>query len=139
MKLLKEILQETAEKLFGMAGGILLFLLVMAASLAIFAGVMMATGSKLRYISVEGGTLHTLSAGESYEFELDYVPVAWGTKAQAEREGKKRTVEWQSTDESVLVVDQNGVVTALAPGEAEVKMSADGFRSATVIKFIVKE
>lgn len=135
---MKTRIKEFASRLGWSAAGLCI---VAAATMLIIVGVVgfgLLTGSKLRAVDVQGGVLHTLSVGESYAMELRYIPAPWATQKQAEREGRKRTVEWRSQDESVAVVDSNGVVTALAPGKATIQMSTDDFVSCTNIKFIVE-
>ena len=43
----------------------------------------------------------------------------------------QRRMEWRSSDESIAVVDKNGVVTAVSKGEAEITATAEGGFSAT--------
>ena len=38
----------------------------------------------------------------------------------------QRQLEWQSADESIALVDKNGVVTAVAPGETQIFATAEG-------------
>lgn len=48
-------------------------------------------------------------------------------------EGSEGTVAWASSDEAVATVDQNGVVTAVAPGEATITASLENGASAQCV------
>lgn len=56
----------------------------------------------------------TLKEGETYPLTISGVP-----------EGKDIAIRWTSSDEGVVLVDQNGLVTAVAPGTAEVAVMSD--------------
>lgn len=76
--------------------------------------------------SVEGLDLSkrrlTLSAGETAELKTKFSP----------KKATIQTVKWYTSDETVATVDPNGLVTAAAPGSAEVyAVTDDGYFKAT--------
>jgi uncharacterized protein YjdB len=58
----------------------------------------------------------SLAPGESLRLTADVIP------AYAD----DLTVAWRSSDESVATVDENGLVTALAPGECAITATCAG-------------
>ena len=72
------------------------------------------------------GSLPVLAVGGSAPVELAY---SFSKEAPTEEEITEAmaqvTLVWASSDEAVATVDANGTVTALAPGSAEITVSAD--------------
>lgn len=58
--------------------------------------------------------MQTMTLGENYQLTATVFPV----------DASDREVIWSSSDSSIITVDQNGVVIAIAPGEAIVYASA---------------
>ena len=48
------------------------------------------------------------------------------TKKITLKNSKLSDVEWESSDDSVVTVDENGVITAVAPGQAKINTTAGG-------------
>ncbi|MBR6634028.1 MAG: Ig-like domain-containing protein, partial [Clostridia bacterium] len=64
----------------------------------------------------------TLKKGETFAQKVSYSP----------KESTVQTAKWYTTDETVATVDENGVITAIGVGEAEVyAVSDDGYFKAT--------
>ena len=72
------------------------------------------------------GSLPVLAVGGSAPVELAY---SFSKEAPTEEEIatalEQVTLVWSSSDETVATVDANGTVTALAPGSAEISVSAE--------------
>lgn len=64
------------------------------------------------------------------------VNIAVGKTAQlnATVQGASQTITWTSSDESVVTVDANGVVTAVKEGTATITASANGIKDTTEIR-----
>lgn len=64
----------------------------------------------------------TLKKGETFAQSVSYTP----------KDSTVQTVKWYTTDESVATVDENGVITAVGIGEADIyAVSDDGYYKAT--------
>lgn len=76
----------------------------------------------------------SLEKGDTVQMEVDF-----GTENQAEAEAIAKAAEkldltWTSSDETVATVDEDGLVTAVGPGAAEITVSvADGNISSTCL------
>lgn len=76
----------------------------------------------------------SLEKGDTVQMEVDF-----GTENQAEAEAIAKAAEkldltWTSSDEAVATVDEDGLVTAVGPGTAEITVSvADGNISSTCL------
>lgn len=76
----------------------------------------------------------TLEKGDTVQMEVDF-----GTENQAEADAIAKAAEkldltWTSSDEAVATVDEDGLVTAVGPGAAEITVSvADGNISSTCL------
>ena len=76
----------------------------------------------------------SLEKGDTVQMEVDF-----GTENQAEAEAIAKAAEkldltWTSSDEAVATVDEDGLVTAVGPGAAEITVSvADGNISSTCL------
>lgn len=64
------------------------------------------------------------------------VSIAVGETAQlnATVQGASQTITWTSSDESVVTVDANGVVTGIKKGTATITASANGIKDTTEIR-----
>ena len=65
----------------------------------------------------------SLEKGDTVQMEVDF-----GTENQAEAEAIAKAAEkldltWTSSDETVATVDEDGLVTAVGPGAAEITVS----------------
>ncbi|MBR5564340.1 MAG: Ig-like domain-containing protein [Bacteroidales bacterium] len=79
-------------------------------------------------ISVLPYWVQSISIPSTYELEEggSAILVAEFTSDVAGKEPYDKTVKWTSMDESVVKVDGNGKITAVAPGTAEVKVTTNG-------------
>jgi uncharacterized protein YjdB len=79
-------------------------------------------------ISVLPYWVQSISIPSTYELEEggSAILVAEFTSDVAGKEPYDKTVKWTSMDESVVKVDGNGKITAVAPGTAEVKVATNG-------------
>ncbi len=68
---------------------------------------------------LDGGFSSTMTVGESKRLCASYVPI----------DSIITSLQFSSTDESVLTVDQNGVITAVSEGSATVTVKADKHKS----------
>ena len=59
--------------------------------------------------------------------------VSGKTKKIALKNSKLTDVEWESSDDGIATVDENGVITAIAPGQVEISTSAGGCEDICVV------
>ena len=79
-------------------------------------------GTKITEMSVEPEV--TLKKGTDYQMEVTYGASKEVDEAKLAEAASKFELEWTSSDEGVAFVDQNGLVTAIDVGEAEITVSA---------------
>lgn len=80
-----------------------------------------------------------LEKGESRQLEIRYGTTEEASTAEVAKAAEKLTLAWSSSDESVVTVDETGLVTAVGAGEADVTVTAEkpGISSATHIKVVI--
>ena len=94
------------------------------------------------YIQDEDGTVHIRT--ESIELDESYLVLIEDTTRQLNYtatplDAYDTSVTWSSSDETVALVDQSGVVTAVSPGIASIACTANDDRGATAICVIEVE
>jgi hypothetical protein len=79
-------------------------------------------------INVDPYWVQSISIPSTYELEDggSAILVAEFTSDTPGKEPYDKSVKWTSADESVVKVDANGKITAVAPGTAEVKVTTNG-------------
>lgn len=70
----------------------------------------------------------SLVPGESFQLEATFVP----------EDGQISSLLWESTDDAVAVVDQNGLVMAKADGKAEIHVSAGDIKAVCTVNVLTK-
>ena len=94
------------------------FLAAMAVSLAA------CGGTKITEMSLEPEL--TISKGGDYQLEVTYKTAKEADDAAIAEMAAKYELEWTSSDETVALVDQTGLVTPIDVGEAEIRVSVKG-------------
>lgn len=78
-------------------------------------------GTKITEMSIEPEV--TLKKGTDYQMEVTYGASKEVDEAKLAEAASKFELEWTSSDEGVAFVDQNGLVTAIDVGEADITVS----------------
>lgn len=80
-----------------------------------------------------------LEKGESQQLEIEYGTTDEASTAEVEKAAEELTLMWSSSDESVVTVDEAGLVTAVGAGEADVTVTAEkvNVSSTTHIKVVI--
>ena len=88
---------------------------------AMAASLVACGGTKITEMSVEPEV--TLKKGTDYQMEVTYGASKEVNEAKLAEAASKFELEWTSSDEGVAFVDQNGLVTAIDVGEADITVS----------------
>ena len=80
-----------------------------------------------------------LEKGESQQLEIQYGTDGDVSTAEVAKAVEKLTLTWTSSDESVVTVDDTGMVTAVGAGEADVTVTAEklNLSSTTHVKVVI--
>ena len=78
-------------------------------------------GTKITEMSIEPEV--TIKKGTDYQMEVTYSASKEVDEAKLAEATAKFELEWTSSDESIAFVDQNGLVTAIDVGEADITVS----------------
>lgn len=80
-----------------------------------------------------------LEKGESQQLEMQYSTNKEVSTAEVAELAEKLTLDWSSSDESVVTVDDSGLVTAVGAGEADVTVTTEtaNISSTTHIKVVI--
>lgn len=78
-------------------------------------------GTKITEMSIEPEV--TIKKGTDYQMEVTYSASKEVDEAKLAEATSKFELEWTSSDESIAFVDQNGLVTAIDVGEADITVS----------------
>ena len=88
--------------------------------------------SAVKLTGVEIGEIPVLKVGQTHELTATFVADKEDTDTAAiEEAAKKLEIVWESSDEKIATVDENGVVTAIGEGEAEITVKAGDFTAST--------
>lgn len=80
-----------------------------------------------------------LEKGETRQLELEYGTANEADTAEVAKAAEKLSVVWSSSDDSVVTVDETGLVTAVGAGEANVTAASEkaGLSVTTHIKVVI--
>lgn len=110
-----------------------LFALLLAVSMALS---LVACGVDITSVGLPSDM--TLSKGESRQLEVEFGANDNATSEAIAKAAEGIVLNWTSSDEKVVTVDQNGLITAVGAGSAEVTVSIeDGNISSTCVVNVV--
>ena len=110
-----------------------LFALLLAVSMALS---LVACGVDITSVGLPSDM--TLSKGESRQLEVEFGANDNATSEAIAKAAEGIVLNWTSSDEKVVTVDQNGIITAVGAGSAEVTVSIeDGNISSTCVVNVV--
>lgn len=88
--------------------------------------------SAVKLTGVEIGEIPVLKVGQTHELTAAFLADKEDADTAAiEEAAKKLEIVWESSDEKVATVDENGVVTAIGEGEAEITVKAGELTAST--------
>lgn len=115
---------------------------IKAKMMAFILAAVMAVGLAGCGVDISGIGLPTdlvLEKGESQQLEIQYSTNKEVSTAEVAELAEKLTLDWSSSDESVVTVDDSGLVTAVGAGEADVTVTTEtaNISSTTHIKVVI--
>ena len=115
---------------------------IKAKMMAFILAAVMAVGLVGCGVDISGIGLPTdlvLEKGESQQLEIQYSTNKEVSTAEVAELAEKLTLDWSSSDESVVTVDDSGLVTAVGAGEADVTVTTEtaNISSTTHIKVVI--
>lgn len=115
---------------------------IKAKMMAFILAAVMAVGLVGCGVDISGIGLPTdlvLEKGESQQLEIQYSTNKEVSTAEVAELAEKLTLDWSSSDESVVTVDDSGLVTAVGTGEADVTVTTEtaNISSTTHIKVVI--
>ena len=115
---------------------------IKAKMMAFILAAVMAVGLVGCGVDISGIGLPTdlvLEKGESQQLEIQYSTNKEVSTAEVAELAEKLTLDWSSSDESVVTVDDSGLVTVVGAGEADVTVTTEtaNISSTTHIKVVI--
>lgn len=104
----------------------------------VFAFALSLTACGVNITSVGLPTETALNKGETQQLAVSYGTDDEATEDKINEAAAKLTLEWVSSDENVVTVDQAGLVTAIGPGEADVTVSIKDGNIQSVCHIVVQ-
>ena len=96
--------------------------------------------SAVKLTGVEIGEIPVLKVGQTHELTAAFIADKEDADTAAiEEAAKKLEIVWESSDEKIATVDENGVVTAIGEGEAEITVKTGDFTAGTKVTVMAEE